>query len=196
MKIQILQLRLRTRKTIETIPFSPSATFLHGPIGKGKSTVARLIDYCLGGGIERTPAIQREFISAELSLVLGTHVCTFERSATDSQALRVSWENTDGTSESVNASFDAEETPLLEGTDVFNLSDLIFYLCDVSPIGLEKGLGIQIPRWFALAFAISCGTATSIKLISTRPSFVWKIPSAEERAKMRCAFSQACIPSG
>ncbi|WP_321816593.1 MULTISPECIES: AAA family ATPase [unclassified Paraburkholderia] len=139
MKIQIQQLRVHTRKTIEIIPFSPSVTFLHGPIGKGKSTVARLIDYCLGGGIERTPAIQREFVSSELTLTLGVHVCTFERSATDSQSVRVSWENPDGTSESVNAPFEPEETPLVEGVDVFNLSDLIFHLCDVSPIKVRRG---------------------------------------------------------
>ncbi|WP_334026393.1 AAA family ATPase [Burkholderia gladioli] len=139
MRTQILQLCVRTRKTVETIPFSPSVTFLHGPIGKGKSTIARLIDYCLGGGIERTPAIQREFVSAELTLVLGIHVCTFERSATDSQGVRVSWERPDGVSESINAPFDAQDAPLIEGTDVCNLSDLIFYLCGVAPIKVRRG---------------------------------------------------------
>lgn len=70
MNIHIRNLAIRTRRTTEQINFSEVVTFLHGPVSTGKSTVTRLIDYCLGGDLERTPAIQREFISAELSLVI------------------------------------------------------------------------------------------------------------------------------
>ncbi|SOT46190.1 AAA family ATPase [Burkholderia cenocepacia] len=137
MRVQLKQLRVHTRKTTEIVPFSPTVTFLHGPIGKGKSSVARLIDFCLGGSVERTPAIQREFISADLLITLGTHHCIFER-ATDSSRIRVTWEDAEGNIESLNAPLEPEDSPLLEGTEVFNLSDLIFHLCDVTPIKVRR----------------------------------------------------------
>jgi hypothetical protein len=137
MKIRLVQLTTRTRRTAELLEFSPAVTFLHGPIGRGKSTVARLIDYCLGGELERTPAIQTEFLSAELVLVLGTTSCFLERSADDSQSVRVSWSAGPGLTESLNAPLAAQESPIL-GSEVFNLSDLLFWLCGVTPIKVRK----------------------------------------------------------
>ena len=83
MKIRLRHLIVRTRRTIEKINFSETVTFLHGPVSTGKSTVARLVDYCLGGHLENTPALQKEFIAAELALSLGRYECTIERSADD-----------------------------------------------------------------------------------------------------------------
>ncbi|NBO15406.1 MAG: hypothetical protein EBV20_09780 [Betaproteobacteria bacterium] len=137
MKIQLIQLTVRTRRTAELIEFAPQVTFLHGPIGRGKSTVARLIDYCLGGKLEQTPAIQHEFLSAELVLILGTSRCFLERSADDSQGVRVSWRTGAGQTESLHAPLTAQESPILGG-EVFNLSDLLFWLCDVHPIKVRK----------------------------------------------------------
>ena len=37
-------------------------------MGAGKSTIARLIDFCLGGKLEYTPALQQEFVAASLEL--------------------------------------------------------------------------------------------------------------------------------
>lgn len=68
MNIRLTYLLVRTRQTTEKIEFSETVTFLYGPIGKGKSTVARLIDYCFGGDLERTPAIQQEFIAVTLGV--------------------------------------------------------------------------------------------------------------------------------
>ncbi len=43
--------------------------FFHGEMGTGKSTIARLIDYCMGSRtLEMTPALQTEFVSATLCL--------------------------------------------------------------------------------------------------------------------------------
>lgn len=112
-------------------------TFLYGPVGTGKSTVARLVDYCLGGDLERTPAVQQEFVSAQLYVDLGVYACTLERSATDTQAMRVSWSRGEDEIESVNAPLDASDAPIL-GSDVYNLSDLLFHLCGVVPIKVRK----------------------------------------------------------
>jgi len=137
MKIQLIRLTVNTRRTAEVIEFSPGVTFLHGPIGKGKSTVARLVDFCLGGELERTPAIQQEFVSAELLLILGRYTCTLERASDDSQSVRVSWSSSEGELGSVNAPLSPQDVRLIDA-EVYNLSDLIFYLCAVTPIKVRR----------------------------------------------------------
>lgn len=136
MKIKLESLLVRTRKTTEKIEFSESVTFLYGPIGKGKSTVARLIDYCFGGDLERTPAIQQEFVAVTLGVKLGEYQCTFERGASDTQAVRVTW-NLNGDFGSISAPLVAAEVSIINA-EVYNLSDLLFYLCGVEPIKVLK----------------------------------------------------------
>ncbi|MDB5974976.1 MAG: hypothetical protein JWR07_1736 [Nevskia sp.] len=135
MRIRLRRLLVRTRQTIETVEFT-AVTFLHGPVGTGKSTVARLIDYCFGGELERTPAIQKEFVAAELVVELGGRECIIERAANDTQSVRVTWQVKDG-SESMNAPLDAQSAPIF-GDDVFGLSDLLFHLCGITPIKVRK----------------------------------------------------------
>jgi DNA repair exonuclease SbcCD ATPase subunit len=137
MKIQLRYLIVHTRRTTERIEFSDVVTFIHGPVGKGKSTVARLIDYCLGGDLERTPAIQQEFIAAILYLVLGNYNCTIERSADDTMGMRVTWSGPDNDMGSVNAPLHTQPTPLVDA-EVYNFSDLVFYLCGVTPIKVRQ----------------------------------------------------------
>lgn len=137
MNIHLRRLIVRTRQTTEELVFSEAVTFLHGPVGTGKSSVARLIDYCFGGELERTPAIQQEFISVELALVLGQSDCTIERAAEDTQSVRVTWSGPDGFIGSVNAPLRAQESPLVNA-EVFNLSDLIFHLCGETPIKVRQ----------------------------------------------------------
>lgn len=137
MNIRLAHLVVRTRQTTEEIQFSETVTFLYGPVGTGKSTVARFIDYCFGGDLERTPAIQHEFVSVVLGATLGEYECTFERGAEDSQAVRVTWISGEDTFYSVNAPLAAGEVPLLDA-EVYNLSDLLFHLCGVEPIKVPK----------------------------------------------------------
>ncbi|EXJ14962.1 AAA family ATPase [Imhoffiella purpurea] len=133
MNIRLTQLVVRTRQTIERIDFSKTVTFLYGPVGTGKSTVARLIDYCFGGDLERTPAIQQEFVSVVLGATLGEYECTLERGDEDTQSVRVTWSLGKEDIGSVNAPLSASEA-LLPDTEVYNLSDLLFHLCGVEPI--------------------------------------------------------------
>src|SRR6185295_11809186 len=137
MKIQLRHLVIRTRRTTERVEFSDVVTFIHGPVSTGKSTVARLIDYCLGGDLEWTPALQQEFIAATLALVLGNYECTIERSAEDTLGLRVSWSGPGDDIGSVNAPLRPQDNPLV-GTDVYNFSDLVFHLCGVTPIKVRQ----------------------------------------------------------
>ncbi|GAB6265969.1 MAG: hypothetical protein STSR0001_14150 [Methanothrix sp.] len=138
MKIQLRHLIVRTRRTIEKISFSEAVTFLHGPVSTGKSTVARLVDYCLGGRLENTPALQQEFIAAELALALGRYECTIERAADDTQSVRLTWSGSDGDIGSVNAPLHPQDDSLLDDAEVYNLSDAIFHLCGVSPIKVRQ----------------------------------------------------------
>src|SRR5262245_33470778 len=108
MKIRLKQLQLTTRHTTERVIFSDTATFLYGPVSTGKSTVARLVDFCFGGSLERTPAIQQEFVSVALSALLGQHDCLIERGAFDTQAVRVTWTAAGTEAQSVNAPIDPQ----------------------------------------------------------------------------------------
>lgn len=137
MRVQLQSIKIFTRRTTERIDFSEGVTFLHGPVSTGKSTVARLIDYCFGGDLERTPAIQQEFVAVELSIVLGNYNCTLERAATDTQSVRVTWSGPNDETGSVNAPLDSQNELLIDA-EVYNLSDLIFYLCGVTPIKVHK----------------------------------------------------------
>ena len=139
MRVRIRTLVVTTRRTIEVLNFSSTVTFIHGPVGTGKSTVARLVDFCLGGRVERTPAVQQEFVAATLSLDLGIYRCELERAATDAQTVRASWSTADGKSGSVNAPLDAGSVALVND-EVYNLSDLLFFLCGVAPIKVRQRL--------------------------------------------------------
>jgi uncharacterized coiled-coil DUF342 family protein len=136
-RLRLKELLITTRQTVERVDFSAAVTFLYGPVGTGKSTVARLIDYCFGGELERTPAIQREFIAAQLGLELGNYHCTIERSDVDTQSVRVTWSLGEGESGSINAPLVASAAPLVDG-EVYNLSDLLFYLAGITPIKVRQ----------------------------------------------------------
>ncbi|MBI1355883.1 MAG: DUF3732 domain-containing protein [Acidobacteria bacterium] len=137
MRIILVRLIVRTRRTVESVFFSESVTYLHGPVGTGKSTVARMIDFCLGGDLERTPAIQQEFVAAELEVVVGEHRCVIERSSDDTQSVRVTWAGPGDDLGSISAPLDAAPDPVLDA-EVFNLSDLVFHLAGVEPIKVRR----------------------------------------------------------
>ncbi len=136
MRLRLQQLELRTKQSVEHVDFS-RVTFIHGPVGTGKSTVARLVDYCLGGALEWTPAIRHQFLSATLYLTLGDFDVALERGATDNSLVRVSWSGSDDNIGSVNAPLAAQSTRLVDA-EVYNFSDLVFYLAGIEPIKVRK----------------------------------------------------------
>lgn len=142
MRFKIKQLIVQAKQSTEQVDFEDCVTFIYGPVGTGKSTVARLIDYCLGGDLERTPAVQQEFLSAKLSIEIGSNSCVIERGADDNQLVRVTWTPESdalvpGEGQSVNAPLTASTTPIW-GEDVFSLSDLLFHLCEITPMRVRK----------------------------------------------------------
>src|SRR5579864_3204512 len=92
MNIKLKTLTLVCREKQEIIEFSPQVTFFHGKMSAGKSTIARLIDYCLGSkDIERTTAITKELVSVEMAAQVENYSVTFERTAVPTGTVQVSW---------------------------------------------------------------------------------------------------------
>lgn len=137
MKVRIHRLKVITKETTEEVDFAADVTFIHGPVSSGKSTTARLIDYCLGGGLERTPALRSEFVGARLSATLGRFEVEFDRSAEEGSPVRVTWDDGQGDNGALNAPLEAGQGPIV-GEDVFNLSDLVFHFCGVQPVKVRK----------------------------------------------------------
>jgi AAA domain len=137
MKIKFITLKLLCRKSVEIINFSPQVTFFHGQISAGKSSIVRLIEFCLGGELERTPAINQELVSVELAAFINEYEVLFERESKGSNQVQVTWKNSDGETASVLAPIKATELSIWED-NIFNLSDLIFYFIGISPLKVRK----------------------------------------------------------
>lgn len=135
MNFKFESLTLNCRKEIETISFSPQISYFHGEIGTGKSSIARLIDFCLGGDLVRTPAISQELISVQLISEIGNNKVVFKRQAEDSSHVEVSWTDAQGKSSRtlcpVNATYNA--SPIWDN-NIYTLSDLLFYFVGISPM--------------------------------------------------------------
>jgi len=136
MNIKFLNLTIQCRESCEKIEFSPQISYFHGQISAGKSSIMRFIDYCLGGDLEQTPAILKEVISASLSANIANYEVLFERQAKTEQ-VQVSWRDTQGHMATVLAPLKAASETIWKD-NVFNLSDLIFYLAGVTPIKVRK----------------------------------------------------------
>jgi hypothetical protein len=136
MNFHLLSLRVICKRSVEVLEFSQQVTFIHGPVSTGKSTVARLIDYCMGGDLQTTPALRSEFISAELNVRIGSFSVILERDISQSSSVRVTWE-TDGDRGSVIAPLQAARDPLIQG-EVYNLSDVLFHFWGIEPIKVRK----------------------------------------------------------
>src|SRR3982074_846818 len=89
MKFQINSLVLTLRREVVTITFD-EVSYFWGQMGAGKTSIARLIDYCLGGDIELSPAMQSEFVGATLSLSLTNADLSIERPR-DSDVVVARW---------------------------------------------------------------------------------------------------------
>ena len=139
MNIKFQTLILQCKKSREIIEFSPQISFFHGKISSGKSSIARLVDFCLGGELEHTPAIQTELVSVELSATIGNNEVLLERE-TGSNKIQVSWKSKEGEMGSVLAPIQNPTKPQVPiwGDSVFNISDMIFYLLNITPLKVRR----------------------------------------------------------
>lgn len=136
MKISLKSLRLHFRKSVETIEFG-HISFFWGKIGAGKSSIARLVDYCLGADIQLTPALQLEFNSAVLSLEIAGRRLTVYRER-ESDNVIASWIDGEQTMEVLLPARKADGV-VVPGTSIEVLSDLVFHLAGLPAPKVRKG---------------------------------------------------------
>lgn len=136
MKLRVFSLTVQCRESREVIPFSPQVTFFHGGTGAGKSSIARMIDFCLGGDLEKTPAVRKEVISVAVDIQLGDRRFILERESLESNQVHVIWSDQEG-EHHLTAPVRPGDRPIY-GDSVYNLSDLIFVFCGIRPIKVRR----------------------------------------------------------
>jgi len=133
MNIRLTDIIIVFKEAHEQIDFK-DFNYFYGQMGAGKSTIVRLIDFCLGadlGKTEMTTALQAEFVSASLSLKLAEFPLVLERNA-HSNKIRARWSAVEQQFEVlIPARVAAGE--VLPDTGVEVLSDLIYYLAGKKP---------------------------------------------------------------
>lgn len=130
MNIRLIELELTCRKSVEVIPFA-DFNYFYGEIGAGKSTIARLIDYCFGGEIVMTPALQSEFVEVSLKLTINDAPCLLSR-ARGSNQVTATWGPEDA-QEQVMLPARRASGVVIPGTEVEHLSDFVFHLAGLRP---------------------------------------------------------------
>lgn len=138
MKFLIHELYIVFTKSRETIKFT-DFTYFYGPMGAGKSTIARLVDFCLGGSLgekEMTPALQSEFVSASLSLNIGGTDLELRRDC-GTNFIRANWTSGDELIE-VMVPARAADGEVIPGSGIEVLSDLIYVLGGETPPKVRK----------------------------------------------------------
>lgn len=137
MKFKINSLKLDLTNGDEFIPFGDT-TYFWGQMGAGKSSIVRLVDFCLGGKITLSPALQSEFVSARLEVELSSGPLTIERPR-DSSDVIASWDRRDGPYKVIlPARPISGMIEVIPDTGVENLSDLIFWLSNIRPPRIRK----------------------------------------------------------
>jgi AAA domain len=86
-----VSLDLAFRQAEVEVPFSPQLTFIHGQTGAGKSSITRIVDWCLGGNMDFTHALEDELVSAALFVEIGAHAVRISRDREDKSHVRLSW---------------------------------------------------------------------------------------------------------
>lgn len=135
MKFNIPALSLSFRQEGVVQRFT-NLSYFWGQMGAGKSSIAKMIDYCLGARVELSPAMQSEFVAACLTLELENGALTIERER-DANNVLASWGNEAGAIQLILPTRVAAGI-VLPGTEVETLSDLIFHLSGLTPPRVRK----------------------------------------------------------
>lgn len=137
MNVHIVSLDLVFKDAHVVIPFSSQLTFIHGQVGTGKSSIARLVDWCLGDDMEFTPALEDELVSAGLHLDIGGCPTLVTRDREDKSHVRLSWahEGEEPHNEIVPLKAAAGEW---DAAKPQTLGDHLFVLAGVTPLRVPK----------------------------------------------------------
>src|SRR5216683_7023466 len=128
MKIKLSRLTVNCRRSVEQIDLSAQISFFHGKISAGKSSIVRLIDFCLGGDLERTPAIMQELVSVSLFCQIAGNEVVLDREITNSRQVQVTWHSDGAEAAQVLAPLQAsQDRGPIWSESVYTFSDLIFF---------------------------------------------------------------------
>lgn len=135
MNIFLKKLELEFRKETVVLEFK-KFNYFYGQMGSGKSSIARLIDFCLGADLELTPALQNEFNSAKLYILVENNLIVIERTR-ESDQMVVEW---DFEKEKVQTVIPARKSDgiMIPNTEIEVLSDLIFHVAGHKPPKVRK----------------------------------------------------------
>ena len=136
MKIKINKLQLLCKQSEEEVPFGDHVSFFHGEMGAGKSTIAEMINFCLGGKLVNTPAVSSEVISVRLFTTVGQTELLLERDLHSTTSVVASWKNEEELGR-LDLPFEAGTEPIY-GNDVFNFSDFIYRAMNVPILKVRK----------------------------------------------------------
>jgi hypothetical protein len=149
MRLSLTKLHLSLHKSIERIDL-PSVIYFFGPIGSGKSSIGRLIDFCLGGSHAWTPALLSEMVSATLEMSVNDVLVTLHRDR-DSNQITAAWQEGDETLQ-VLLPARAGTHEVLPNSGVVVLSDLLFFLAKEEPPYVRRRKGAPDERVERLSF--------------------------------------------
>ena len=127
------------KQSEERVRFGRRLSFFHGEMSTGKSTIAELIDYCLGGSLQKTPAIQSELVGVQLQAIVGDTALLIERNPNTTTSVEVSWEH-DGESGRENLPIAAGEVPIV-GNEIYNYSDFFLRALGMPVLKVRKRKG-------------------------------------------------------
>ncbi|KQK28712.1 hypothetical protein ARD30_20680 [Bosea thiooxidans] len=109
-----------------------------------------MVDFCFGGSLELTTAVQRELLSVQLTLTIGERQVLIERAKGEGVA-KVSWIEDDG--EPITLLIRTKgDGPVVYGDDVVNLSDLLLRLLGYPIIRVRKRTGDDDSPMVRLSF--------------------------------------------
>lgn len=149
MKLEFKKLHLSLRKSTERIDLA-GVVYFFGPIGSGKSSIGRLIDFCLGGTYSWTPALQAEMVSAALEMAVNDIPVTLHRDRDSNQVMAAWHEDEEILQVLIPARTGTNE--VLPESGVVVLSDLLFRLAQEEPPYVRRRKGAPDERLERLSF--------------------------------------------
>ncbi len=139
MNLVMESLVLLCKQSEERVRFSRRLSFFHGEMSTGKSTIAELIDYCLGGSLQKTPAIQSELVGVQLQAMAGDTALLIERNPNTTTSVEVSWKRDDEAGRE-NLPLQAGEVPVI-GDEIYNYSDFLLRSLGMPVLKVRKRKG-------------------------------------------------------
>jgi hypothetical protein len=140
MSLRLDSLSLALRQGSRRIDLSHRVTYVHGQVSTGKSSIARLIDFCFGGDLERTPALASELVAVTLTATVGNYDVVFQREAQGSRQVQITWEPGKAAPGRLEAGHALVPTGSIEAQEgeLVNFSDYMFFLFGRSPIRVRR----------------------------------------------------------